>query len=210
MSSYAMAIVDRGANGIALHGAHRPADTYVPGPLKESVRAPIRKGYLLILLFIGGFGAWASVAPLAGGAIAPGIISPNSSRRIVQHLEGGIIRDLRVHEGDVVKEGQSLLVLEPVQPKSAYETLLAQKQSLLAQKARLEAEKSGAATIAFPDELQPGGKLTAVAVSQQQMFDTRRSVQEVRKNLLKERTEQLAEQIKGSEAQIASLDTQLS
>ncbi len=204
-----MVVVDRRLGAVAFPGNFGPAIA-APVPLKASVRSPIRKGYVLILLFVGGFGAWASVAPLAGGAIAPGVISPNSSRRVVQHFEGGIIRDLRVHEGDIVTEGQRLLVLESVQPKSAYETLLAQKQSLLAQKARLDAEKSGAAVIDFPEELEAGGKLVAAAQSQQQIFDTRRSVLQVRKNMAKQRTDQLAEQIEGAKAQIDNLDIQIS
>lgn len=214
MSAYAMTVIDHRAHPVApAGGAGAPARKSAsagPGPLRASVRAPVRKGYALILVFVAGFGAWASLAPLASGAIAPGVIAPNASRRVVQHLEGGIIRDLRVHEGDVVEEGQLLLVLEPVQPKAAYEMLRAQRLSLVAQKARLVAEKSGAAAISFPEELLNGGKPNELAQSQLQMFETRRSVQDVRKNLLKERIGQLGAQIKGYQAQIASLDTQLS
>jgi HlyD family secretion protein/epimerase transport system membrane fusion protein len=210
MSRNGVAVIDARANAIALAGRAQPVASRDAGPLKASVHAPVWKGYALIWVFVVGFGAWAALAPLASGAIAPGVISPDSSRRTIQHLEGGIIRELHVKEGEPVKAGQLLLVLEPVQPMSVYETLLAQKQSLLAQKARLAAERNGAATVDFPEELKVGGKLVSAAESQQQIFETRRSVQIARNGLLKERVEQLDEQIKGYETQIESLDTQLS
>lgn len=210
MSSSGTALIEVRSNAIALRGQSMAFGNAATMPLKHRVRAPVRKGYALIFLFIGCFGAWASIAPLASGAIAPGLISPNTSRRVVQHLEGGIIRELSVREGEKVAEGQLLLVLEPVQPKANYDTLLAQKNTLLAQKARLLAEKSGAATIAFPDGLKQDGKLSEAAESQRQIFETRRNVQTVRKNLLRERIEQLTEQIKGYQTQIANLDKQIS
>jgi HlyD family secretion protein/epimerase transport system membrane fusion protein len=210
MSGRDVAVIETRGTAVAAWGGSVPFTNDEPGPLKISVRAPVRKGYALIFLFVGGFGAWASLAPLESGAIAPGVISTDSSRRTVQHLEGGIIRDLRVREGDVVKAGQLLLVLEPVQPKANYDMLLAQKRTLFAQKARLVAEKTGAKTIAFPAELVADGKLTEAAASQLQIFETRRHVQTIRKRLLKERVEQFGEQIKGYRTQIASLDTQLS
>ena len=52
-------------------------------PLADSISLPVWKGYVIILIFVVGFGGWASFAPLTGGAIAHGIVSPNSSRRIV-------------------------------------------------------------------------------------------------------------------------------
>jgi HlyD family secretion protein/epimerase transport system membrane fusion protein len=210
MSGSGTALIEVRSNAIALRGQGQAFGNNAPGLLKHSVRSPVRKGYALILLFVGCFGAWAAMAPLAGGAIAPGIISPDESRRVVQHLEGGIIRDLRVREGDKVAEGQLLLVLEPVQPKANYDTLVAQRNALLAQKARLAAEKNKAQTIAFPGELISNGKLSEAAESQRQIFETRRNVQTVRKNLLRERIDQLTEQIKGYQTQIANLDKQIS
>jgi HlyD family secretion protein/epimerase transport system membrane fusion protein len=100
-------------------------------------------------------------------------------------------------------------VLEPVQPRSAHETLLAQMQSLLSRKARLEAEKTGASTIVFPDELKQGEALLPVAVSQREMFEARLAAHEARRNVLKQKIEQLSEQIKGFQTQVENVDTQL-
>lgn len=179
-------------------------------PLATSIASPVWKGYAIILVFVVGFGLWASFAPLAGGAVAQGIVSPASSRRIVQHLEGGIIRELKARDGDVVQEGQPLVVLEPVQPRSAHEALVAQHQALLARKARLEAERAGKTAVAFPDELFSGGALISQAESQRNMFEARTAAHQARRNVLQQRISQLNEQIAGFKSQLASIDTQMS
>jgi HlyD family secretion protein/epimerase transport system membrane fusion protein len=128
---------------------------------------------------------------------------------MVQHLEGGIIRELKVRDGEVVREGQPLIVLEPVQPRSAHETLLSQKHALLSRKARLEAEKNGLSSVEFPDELYSGGELIPLAASQREMFGARMAAHAARRNVQKQRIEQLSEQIKGLNAQISNVSTQL-
>jgi len=211
MSTSQITVIDRQTFlSRALAGPQPAGRSDDPGPLATSVQAPVWKGYALILVFVIGFGAFAAVAPLAGGAVAPGIVSPNSSRRVVQHLEGGIIRDLKVRDGDVVSEGQPLVVLEPVQPRSAHETLLSQRQALLSRKARLDAERTGATSITFPDELYSGGALVPVAASQREMFEARLAAHDARRNVLKQRIEQLSGQIAGFQTQIESVDRQLS
>jgi HlyD family secretion protein len=177
--------------------------------LKESVRSPVWTGYFLILVFVVGFGAWAGLAPLAGGAVASGVISPNSSRRVVQHLEGGIIRDLKVRDGSDVKAGEPLVILEPIQPQSAHDLLLAELRGLEARKARLEAERSGAAKIAFPPSLMDDGKLTPAAVSQREIFDARAKARSAQQSVLRQRIAQMQADINGSEAQIVNVEQQL-
>ncbi|HEX2840442.1 HlyD family type I secretion periplasmic adaptor subunit [Hyphomicrobium sp.] len=177
--------------------------------LSEYVGRPARTGYALIFLFVFGFGAWAATAPLAGGAVAPGIVSPTSNRKTVQHLEGGIVRELKVREGETVAAGQPLIVLDPIQSSATYEALMGQRQSLLARSARLDAEKSGAEKLQFPSELQVDGHLSAVAASQQQIFLSRRATHQARKNVLAKKVEQLNEQVAGLTAQAESTQTQL-
>ena len=121
------------------------------------MRGPARLGALLIAAFVGGFGGWAALVPLASGAIAPGIVSPDGSRRTVQHLEGGIIRTLHVRDGDVVEKGQPLLVLESVQPRANHDMQLKQQRSLRITKARLDAERLGKEEVEFPADLISGG-----------------------------------------------------
>ena len=67
--------------------------------LRASTCGPRLLGYLVVALFFGVGGGWAVLAPLASAALAPGVVSPEGSRRTIQHLEGGIIREIHVRDG---------------------------------------------------------------------------------------------------------------
>ncbi len=165
-------------------------------------------GCVVIGLGLGGFGVWAAAAPLAGAAIAPGVISPDGSRRTVQHLEGGIVRRILVEEGSVVQKGDPLVVLEDVQARAGYDVLNARFHTLAAAQSRLLAEQAGAKDIRFPDWLidATGEDATALEamVAQRQLFRTRAKGLADRRAILARRIAQLREEIAGLEAQIAA------
>jgi HlyD family secretion protein len=175
-------------------------------PLMPELRRQIRAGVLVIGLFFGGLGWWAATAPLAGAAIAPGVVSPDGSRRTVQHLEGGIIRAILVDDGSVVRAGDPLIVLEDVQARAGFDVLQARFHTLAATQARLLAEQAGAAGVRFPDWLVQAATDDARAleamVAQRAMFDARAQALDDRKAILGRRIEQLREEIAGLEAQI--------
>jgi HlyD family secretion protein/epimerase transport system membrane fusion protein len=178
--------------------------------LYRSLRGPALAGYAISAIFILGFGVWAAYAPLSGGATALGIVSPNGARRAVQHLEGGIVRDIRVKDGDVVEEGQPLITLTSAQSTSNYETLVSRRVSLLARQVRLQAERQGAETVTFPSELYVDNTLEPAAQSQLEIFEARRAAFATRKELLVQRIDQLQHQMEGQRKQIDNLVTQLS
>lgn len=178
--------------------------------LRASVRGPLRAGLLIIGGFVIGFGIWAAVVPLSSGAVAPGIISPDGSRRTVQHLEGGIVRTLHVRDGDVVEAGQPLLELESVQAKSNYDLLQKHQRTLRITSARLEAERVGAEQIEFPaDLLESRADIMAVMAAQRELFRTRHASYETRNRILRRRIAQLREQIKGFGSQVDSAARQI-
>lgn len=189
----------------------RPWDhAQTTAPIGEAVRWPVRIGVLLIVVFVGGFGLWATVVPLAGGAIATGVISPDGSTRTVQHLEGGIIQKLLVRDGDVVEKGQTLLILENVQPRASHDLLHRQAQTLLATQIRLEAEQSKSDALQFPGHLSSGGpEMQKIIEGQKELFRTRKASHEAKNRILAQRIERLHEQIKGYEAQVESSERQL-
>ena len=181
-----------------------------PKALKSSLRGPARVGLLLIGIFVVGFGLWSLVVPLAGGAIAPGIISPDGSRRTVQHLEGGIISKLYVRDGDMVEAGQPLLELENVQPRANHDLLLKQQRTLRITKARLQAERLGYSEVEFPSDLGDGDpEIEAAIAAQRELFRVRRAAHEAQNRVLQQRAMQLLEQIKGFEAQVTSAERQI-
>jgi HlyD family secretion protein len=179
-------------------------------PQKPSIRVPARLGNSLILAFVIVFGGWGYFAPLDGGAVAPGVFNPDSGKKTIQHLEGGIIAEMRVREGETVTIGQPLVVLESTQARATHEALVQQRWSLLARKARLEAESAGQNRIELPPELLSADpQIRNIVEAQQEVFDARRSLHATRKNVLAQRIEQLTQQIKGNEAQLESTSRQI-
>lgn len=179
-------------------------------PWRPDVRRPALYGNTLILLFLAAFVGWGCFVPLYGGAVAPGVINPDSGKKTIQHLEGGIIAGLLVREGEAVRAGQPLVVLESTQARAAYEALQQQRLSLLARKARLDAEKAGRNRIELPAELRSADpQVRSIVEAQQEIFDTRRSTHASRRDILAQRIEQLVQQIKGYEAQVDSASRQI-
>jgi HlyD family secretion protein/epimerase transport system membrane fusion protein len=179
--------------------------------LQRHLRWPSRVGLLFVIFFLVAFVGWGTQVPLAGGAIAPAIISPDGDRKTIQHLEGGIISKLLVRDGDVVAPGQPLVVLEAVQPKAAFDMLTAQQWTLIAARSRLLAEQDGRAEVAFPAEVleTTDPRLRALVEGQKRLFTDRLATHTARKSVLRQRIEQLNEQIKGLQAQVDSADVQL-
>lgn len=181
--------------------------------LSAMTRGPRFLGYLVILLFFGGFGSWASIAPLSSAALAPGIVSPDGSRKTVQHLEGGIIRHIHVREGDLVNEGDDLVTLESTRALSRYQELQERQTYLIATEARLMAEQLGAEEVDYPPEIASGetGQWANLAMaSQQALFSSRKETQRARERILEQRVSQIEEEIKGLEEVISAQEEQIS
>src|SRR5262249_44022582 len=104
-------------------------------------------------VFIGGFGAWSVLAPLAEAAIAQGVIKVEGQRRVIANQEGGSVRELLVRDGDHVQAGQVVVRLCDVQAGRTPPTARAQRWALLAQLARLDGEAAGTSSVVFPDDL---------------------------------------------------------
>lgn len=181
--------------------------------LRRRMRGPLALGGLVVFGFVGTFGAWAGLAPLAGGAMAPGVISPEGSSRVVQHLEGGILADIRVRDGDVVAAGEPLVVFAEVQARSRYDMLAVQRDAHLANLARINAEDLGKAAVDFPAALETRAatdpEVADLLASQRHVFDTRRRRRHAERDMLRERIAQVAQEIRGLEAQVASASRQL-
>ena len=110
-------------------------------------------GYVLIVGTFLVLGGWSAFARLDSAVTATGVVSAETNRKTVQHLEGGIVREIHVREGQHVQAGQVLFRLDPTQAKAGYELQRNQLDSAIAQEARLIAERDGQDQIAFPQEL---------------------------------------------------------
>lgn len=117
------------------------------------------------------FMVWAALAGLDEVAVGEGRVTPASKGQMIQSLEGGILAELSVREGDVVQSGQQLATLDPVLARSSMEETLEKITALQARAARLQAEMNDAETVRFPDEL---AKAPAVTERERQAFLTNR------------------------------------
>jgi len=195
---------------LAWHRLSARGEPKARSDLGDRVAGPVRLGFALILGFFGLLLGWGCFVPLASGAMAPGIINPDGSKRAVQHWEGGIISELLVRDGDIVTAGQTLAVLESVQERTTHESLLEQKWTLLAKQSRLDVERDDLPTLIWPTELQSQEpRLLSIVRAQEQLFEARRASRVIRKNVLQQKIEQLTEQISGIDAQIQSATRQI-
>lgn len=137
-----------------------------------------RIGFWALALGFGGFVAWAALAPLDEGVPSYGMVSLDTKRKAVQHLSGGIIREVLVKEGDVVKEGQVVIHLDDVTVKANYQALRQRYLGLRAAESRLLAEQQGLNQINMHPEVKEALQDPLVqnqAHNQVQLFQSRRA-----------------------------------
>jgi HlyD family secretion protein len=187
------------------HHAAPPAPATPIARMRELVLA----GSALIGIFVIGAGTWAAVAPLESAAIAPGTVISDSHRKTVQHLEGGIIGAILVHDGDSVQAGQTLIRLDDTKARTTLAALQVQLWDAKAREARLLAERDDAESIAFPADLlarRDDPTVAAALAGQQKIFDTRRLLMQSKIDATRERINQVKEEITGREAEVTALE----
>lgn len=171
------------------------------------VRRHIRLGVIVILVTFGGLGSWAALAPLSGAVVAPGFIKVDSNRKTVQHLEGGIIKEILVRDGDRVTAGQPLVVLEDMRVDASLDLIEGQLHAVLARIARLHAEHDGLEQIEFPQRLLAlAGDAQVDEILQREtvLFNTRRAALQDRIRLYEQEIVQAREQIAALQQQVAA------
>ena len=139
----------------------------------------VRFGMLTLIIGFGGFLLWSAIAPLDEGVPGTGIISVDTKRKTIQHLRGGLVESIAVREGDRVKTGDVLLLLNDTDIKAQLDITRGQYAVVKATEARLLAERDGKATVTFSPALLEAAKTdrrTAEAISAQgQLFAARKS-----------------------------------
>src|SRR5438874_10338313 len=93
------------------------------GRPSDSIKRVALAGWLIIAVFFGGIGFWAATAPLNGAVVGNAVVKVEGNRKSVQHLDGGIVKELRVKEGDKVGAGDVLVVLDETQARAEYDIL---------------------------------------------------------------------------------------
>jgi protease secretion system membrane fusion protein len=173
---------------------------------------PARWGIWLLVVGFGGFLVWALTAPIDEGVPAPGTVMVDTKRQTVQHLTGGIVREILVREAQPVKAGDVVMRFDDTVAKANYQSARQQYFALRAQEARLEAEQKGAAQIVFhPDLLAAKDDPVAAEylVLQRQLFVSRRSALQGEQAILEQNRNATREALAGVQAQLEGKRTQL-
>jgi len=166
-----------------------------------------RNGGLVMALGILVMGGWLVAAPLSGAIIAAGFVKVDMNRKVVQHQEGGIVKQILVRDGERVKMGQILLVIEDVKLDATLDLLRTQHDGERAKAARLEAERAVLPEVKFPPELvarKTEPKVVEFLQRETTLFRARREALDTQIALLRKQMLQTVAEVKALTDQIAA------
>jgi HlyD family secretion protein len=195
---------------LALPGGH---DTFAHElDAEPSLRPTITAGIIIIVAFFVGFLGWSLFAQLDSATMSQGTVVVDSHRKTVQHLEGGILRELLVREGEAVKSGQPVALLDTTQADSQLGQIVSQLVAAQARIARLRAEQEGSLVLEFPEGLkkQSSDPVVAETLSTQlKLFQARWRAYESSEAVVQKRIDQLQEDIISNQAQLTAATQRL-
>ena len=175
-------------------------------PSQQSIRRHLLLGLCIGVSLVIAIAGWAGTTELSGAVIAPGVVVVDSNLKKVQHPTGGIVGELRVRDDQHVREGEVVLRLDETQTRANLAVFTKSLDELNARQARLEAEKSGAQDVAFPDDLiereATDAQVARILSGERKLFSLRLEARNGQKAQLNERITQLKEQISGISEQI--------
>jgi HlyD family type I secretion membrane fusion protein len=166
----------------------------------ENTKSIVWAGMLVIVGGIVAMAVWAYFAPLSGAVIAPGFVKVDLNRKVVQHQEGGIVRAIRVRDGDRVAQGQELVLLDDVRIDAQLDLLRTQFDAERAKAARLEAERTLAARPVFPKDLMRKEYVTR----EEALFRARREALDTQIAVLRKQIRETVEEASALAEQIAA------
>jgi HlyD family secretion protein len=172
-----------------------------------SAKWPVIVGLAILFVWGGGFGVWAALAPLHGAVVAPGTFVATGQNKLVQHLEGGIVREISVGEGDLVAAGQTLVRMDETSARAKLRRLVLKNYRLAAMKARLETEMEGRDEMEIPPTLaarQDDPEVRAIIARHRSELRARRTSLVTEELVLDKEIAGIRESIQGYEAQVRS------
>ncbi len=170
----------------------------------RSINQHMAAGIVVVIILAGGVGGWGATTELSGALIAQGSIVVDSNVKKVQHPTGGVVGDVRVHDGDKVKAGEIVVRLDDTVTRANLAIVTKGLDEFAARRARLVAERDGAEAVDFPAELLARLNEPTVAnavANERKLFELRRSARVGQKSQLQQRIIQLEDEIRGFVAQ---------
>lgn len=175
------------------------------------LRRWVRIGLLILAATFGLGLAWSTLAPLSSAVVAAGAVKVETDRKKLQHLEGGVVQEILVKSGAVVKAGDVLVRLDATKAGSGYGVVRGGRDVALATQARLEAERDQRGSITWPVDLQKrrdDAQVADILRSQQSLFEARRSSLAGELGIIGEQIAALRNEITGYESQIRAKQEQ--
>ncbi|TKW78961.1 MAG: biotin/lipoyl-binding protein, partial [Bradyrhizobium icense] len=179
---------------------------------QRSIRNHLIAGLAVVILLAGGLGGWGATVPISGALIAPGQVVVESNVKKVQHPTGGVVGEVRVRDGDLVKAGDIVVRLDETVVRANLAIVNKTLYGLWARQARLEAEQRGADSVKFPAMLLDHSsepEVRDIIASETKLFDVRVNGRAGQKAQLRERVAQLKEEIEGLTAQENAKDKEI-
>jgi HlyD family type I secretion membrane fusion protein len=173
-----------------------------PPQARSELRALGREAIAPLVVSALLFVAWSALAPIDGAVVAPATVKSELNRKAVQHAEGGIVREIRVREGQAVRAGDVLLVVADLRTEATLGLLRDQQRAAHLRLARADAQARGARTLTLPDALVGDAEAKEHIAREQAAFAARQRA-------LDEQLTQLQRQAADSSAQAAGLQAQI-
>jgi HlyD family type I secretion membrane fusion protein len=180
--------------------------------IPRSTRGHTLFGVSVLAVTVLGFGVWSNTALITGAVMTSGIFVATGQNKIIQHLEGGVIREIAVREGDIVQPNQVLIHLDETAPRAELRRLELRRMRLSAMDARLQAELREQAEVAYPEDVLAAvdePEIASMLESQRLTFNARRSNLATEIATIREGINALQQRIGGSKAQLAGVHRQL-
>jgi epimerase transport system membrane fusion protein len=176
-------------------------------PAIESREKHVRVAGLsaVIILFVG-LGLWSVYAPLESAAVGPGVVVLENYRIAVDHLEGGIVREVHAREGQLVVKGEVLLTLQDVQARAQLEQVKGQWIVASAREDRLLAQRHRLSRVVFSPDLLAHAEDARAADAmrvQEETYRVRQRALQSEVTLYERQIAQLREKVQGLKEQRA-------
>jgi HlyD family type I secretion membrane fusion protein len=188
------------------------ASTPPPPQAPVSTRRTVLAGVAVICFTFGGFFGWSAYAELSSAVIASGTVMVDSNRKAIQHMEGGIVKEILVRNGNTVAAGALLLRLDETRARASLAIVQSKLDQALAAQARLLAEREGAESIVVPTAFagrEADPQLLEILQGQESQFQARRETVKGETGIYEQRIAQIDEQITGFRAQQQSKSRQI-
>ncbi len=198
------------SNDLVIHERSSQAPWYASLP--RTTRLPTVAGIIVMAVMLCGFGIWGNFAPIAGAVVASGVFVATGQNKIIQHLEGGVIRTIHVREGDLVEQKQLLVELDDTAPRAELRRLYLRSLRLSAMVARLQAEMREDEEIQFPQPVLSAAsepEIAEIIESQKLTFDARKNNLNSDIAGIEEGINALSERIQGSNVQLEGVRRQI-